>query len=92
MDASSRRARHDRGPARRLPEPLVAPQAGARGRLGESAGKQQRRSVCDFDALDFGSNYRQFMAANVPDSVRNLALQKLWSSSDIISQPDELDD
>jgi hypothetical protein len=46
----------------------------------------------DFDALDFGSNYRQFMAANVPDSVRNLALQKLWSSSDIISQPDELDD
>jgi hypothetical protein len=32
------------------------------------------------------------MAANVPDSVRNLALQKLWSSSDIISQPDELDD
>lgn len=46
----------------------------------------------DFEALDFTSDYRQFMGANVPDEIRNRALQKLWSSSDLIAQPDELDD
>lgn len=46
----------------------------------------------DFEALDFTSDYRQFMDNNVPDEIRNRALQKLWSSSDLIAQPDELDD
>jgi hypothetical protein len=46
----------------------------------------------DFDALDFASDYRRFMAEHVPDDVRNTALRRLWSSTDIIAQPDELDD
>jgi hypothetical protein len=45
----------------------------------------------DFEALDFTSDYRQFMGNNVPDEIRNRALQKLWASSDLIAQPDELD-
>lgn len=46
----------------------------------------------DFQSLDFHSDYRRFMKAAVPDEVRRKALRKLWSSNDIISQPDELDD
>jgi hypothetical protein len=46
----------------------------------------------DFEALDFTSDYRQFMGNNVPDEIRNRALQKLWASSDLIAKPDELDD
>lgn len=46
----------------------------------------------DFSSLDFNSDYRRFMAGPVSDAVRNTALQKLWSSSDLIAKPDELDD
>ena len=46
----------------------------------------------DFDSLSFSSNYTRFMAGSVPEHVRCHALRKLWTSSDIISQADELDD
>lgn len=46
----------------------------------------------DFGSLDFNSDYRRFMAGAVSDAVRNTALQKLWSSSDLIAKPDDLDD
>jgi len=46
----------------------------------------------DFDSLNFLSDYTRFMAAGVPDQVRNKALQKLWVSTDIIAEPDELDE
>lgn len=46
----------------------------------------------DFDSLNFTSDYRRFMASAVPDQVRSKALRKLWTSTDIIAQADELDD
>jgi Protein of unknown function (DUF3306) len=46
----------------------------------------------DFDMLDFSSDYRRFMNSAVPNQVRNKALQRLWRSTDLIAQPDELDD
>jgi hypothetical protein len=46
----------------------------------------------DFDALNFDSDYRQFMSGAVSDQVRDRALQKLWTSSDLIAQPDDLDE
>ena len=46
----------------------------------------------DFASLDFSSDYRRFMAGTVPDHVRTRALQRLWTSSDLIAEPDELDE
>ncbi|MEW5961932.1 MAG: DUF3306 domain-containing protein [Pseudomonadota bacterium] len=46
----------------------------------------------DFDALDFNSDYRRFMAAGVPDDVRNEALRKLWASDPVLTMHDGLDD
>jgi hypothetical protein len=46
----------------------------------------------DFALLDFSSDYRRFMSGGVPDHVRTRALQQLWTSSDLIAQPDELDE
>ncbi len=34
----------------------------------------------DFGLLNAGSDYKRFMAPNVPDSIRNRALAKLWTS------------
>jgi hypothetical protein len=49
-------------------------------------------SDVDFDALDFNSDYRRFMAAGVPDDVRNQALRKLWASDPVLTMHDGLDD
>lgn len=46
----------------------------------------------DFDTLNFESDYRQFLSNAVSDQVRNKALQRLWTSSDLIAQPDDLDE
>ncbi|MEM1307100.1 MAG: GNAT family N-acetyltransferase [Pseudomonadota bacterium] len=46
----------------------------------------------DFDALDFQSDYTRFMGDNVPDAVRNKALDKLWSSDPILANVDGLTD
>jgi hypothetical protein len=46
----------------------------------------------DFNSLDFTSDYRRFLQAQVPDDVRNRALKMLWSSHETISRPDDLDD
>jgi Protein of unknown function (DUF3306) len=54
--------------------------------------EEQAFAGFDFDSLDFTSDYRRFMTGAVSDQVRNKALQRLWTSTDIIAQPDELDD
>ncbi|MDX2288283.1 MAG: DUF3306 domain-containing protein [Hyphomicrobiaceae bacterium] len=46
----------------------------------------------DFDALDFSSDYTQFMGRDVPEDVRNKALRKLWVSDPILANLDGLDD
>ena len=46
----------------------------------------------DLDRLDFSSDYTPFLNAGIPEEVASRALRKLWSSSDIIARPDELDD
>jgi hypothetical protein len=52
----------------------------------------ERFANFDFDALNFESDYRQFMSGTISDQIRNKALQKLWNSSDLIAKPDELDE
>lgn len=46
----------------------------------------------DFESLNFASDYRRFMAGSVPEQVQRQALRKLWTSTDIIAQTDELAD
>lgn len=46
----------------------------------------------DFEALNFASDYRRFMAGSVPEHVQRRALRKLWTSTDVIAQTDELAD
>jgi hypothetical protein len=60
----------------------------------DEAGAAQGDAFADFDfaTLDFASDYRRFMDAAVPDHLRTKALRRLWSSSEVIAQPDELDE
>lgn len=46
----------------------------------------------DFEALDYQSDYTRFMGADVPEDVRNQALQKLWVSDPILANVDGLTD
>ncbi|MEO1720189.1 MAG: DUF3306 domain-containing protein, partial [Pseudomonadota bacterium] len=46
----------------------------------------------DFDTLDYQSDYTRFMGKNVPEDVRNRALEKLWSSDPILANVDGLTD
>jgi putative acetyltransferase len=46
----------------------------------------------DFDALDYNSDYTRFMGADVPEDIRNQALQKLWTSDPILANVDGLTD
>ena len=46
----------------------------------------------DFSKLDINSDFVRFMDQDVPDTIRNQALQMLWASSDLIGKPDDLDD
>lgn len=58
----------------------------------DAAAREEAFADLDFASLDFTSDYRRFMAHAVPDRVRNRALRQLWSSSDLIAEPDELDE
>jgi hypothetical protein len=58
----------------------------------DAAAQEEAFADFDFASLDFASDYRRFMANAVPDDVRNRALRQLWSSSDLIAEPDELDE
>jgi Protein of unknown function (DUF3306) len=62
------------------------------GTIARSKANADQFADFDFGSLDFSSDFRRFMSETVPDGVRNRALQILWSSSDIIGRPDELDD
>ena len=46
----------------------------------------------DFDSLSFSSDYSCFMSSDVPDHVQSRALRKLWTSTDIIAETDDLAD
>lgn len=46
----------------------------------------------DFEALDFQSDYHQFMDGDVNDDLRNKALRKLWVSNPVLANIDGLDD
>lgn len=59
---------------------------------GDTAEAAETFDDVDFDALDFQSDYTRFMGDNVPDAVRNKALDKLWSSDPILANIDGLTD
>lgn len=46
----------------------------------------------DFDALDYESDYTQFMEKGVPEAIRRRALRKLWHSNPILANLDGLND
>ncbi|MFQ5626375.1 MAG: DUF3306 domain-containing protein, partial [Methyloligellaceae bacterium] len=46
----------------------------------------------DFDKLNYGSDYTQFMKNGVPEAVRRRALRMLWSSNPILANIDGLND
>ncbi|RIA56921.1 DUF3306 domain-containing protein [Dichotomicrobium thermohalophilum] len=46
----------------------------------------------DFDALDYNSDYTQFMEKDVPEIVRRRALRALWRSDPILANVDGLND
>jgi hypothetical protein len=46
----------------------------------------------DIETLDADSDYRVFMADNVPEELRARALRRLWRSSPLFSSMDGLDD
>ena len=60
--------------------------------LGQAVLAESDFADVDFSALDINSDFTRFMHDNVPDSIRNRALQMLWASSDVIGTPDDLDD
>ena len=59
---------------------------------GQTVAAESDFDGVDFSALDINSDFTRFMRGNVPNSIRNRALQMLWASSDLISKPDDLDD
>ena len=46
----------------------------------------------DFDSLNYGSDYAQFMKKGVPEAVRRRALRALWQSNPILANIDGLND
>ena len=46
----------------------------------------------DYDALDYDSDYTQFMAKNVPEFVKRRALRALWNSDPVLANLDGLND
>ena len=81
-------SRRKRAPAAaRVDEPRSADAQSA-----DATAREETFANLDFASLDFASDYRRFMANAVPDHVRNRALRQLWSSSDLIAEPDELDE
>ncbi|MEM8743986.1 MAG: DUF3306 domain-containing protein [Pseudomonadota bacterium] len=46
----------------------------------------------DFDSLNYGSDYTQFMKKGVPEAVRRRALRALWGSNPILANIDGLND
>lgn len=46
----------------------------------------------DFEALNFDSDYQQFMGKGIPEAIQRKALRKLWSSNPILANIDGLND
>jgi len=79
--------------AGRAESAAVAPQPNAEPDAEPSQTDAARRfDDFDFDALDYDSDYTQFMGSDVPDHVRNRALSKLWTSDPVLANVDGLND
>lgn len=59
---------------------------------GEAQGESQAADLPDIESLDAESDYSPFMSDKVSDSVRNLALRKLWRSDSVFANLDGLID
>ncbi len=72
---------------------------------GDGNGKEQQSALppedeidtekfanVDYDALDYDSDYTQFMAKNVPEIVKRKALRALWNSDPVFANLDGLND
>ncbi len=70
----------------RTPEDAAAP------REDEVSDPAARYQDFDFDALDYDSDYTQFMQKGVPDAIRRRALRSLWQSNPILANLDGLND
>ncbi len=46
----------------------------------------------DFDALDYNSDFQQFMGKGVPEAIQRKALRKLWQSNPLLANIDGLND
>jgi len=53
---------------------------------------EERFKDFDFDTLDASSDYKPFMATDVPDHIRTKALARLWVSNPILAAPDPFSD
>ncbi len=59
---------------------------------GEASVVETAYADFDFDALDYHSDYTQFMEKDVPEMVRQRALRALWRSDPILANVDGLND
>jgi putative acetyltransferase len=88
-------AQGDAGASDDRSEPEQARRSGA-----EAGGEPAQKRVLteadfadvDFEALDFNSDYSRFTAPDVPETIKNKALQKLWASDPIFTAADPFQD
>jgi Protein of unknown function (DUF3306) len=78
--AEARQALEPDAKAPAVPEPQTEPEVG------------EPPELPDPEKLELGSDFRAFMARNVPPDLRRLALRRLWRVNPIINSLDGLDD
>lgn len=66
--------------------------ASERSESGEPQECQDQFTNFNFDSLNFSSDFTRFFAPGVPEAVQRKALRKLWISTDLIAETDELAD
>lgn len=70
----------------------AAPEEPPETKPAEAAPELTAEDLPDIETLDADSDYRVFMADNVPEELRARALRRLWRSSPLFSSMDGLDD
>lgn len=87
-------------PDQAVERPAQSGDSGDATNSGDAAARAARRQraqaledlkAVDIEALDYSSDYTRFMQADVPDELRNRALQKLWSSEPLFAYIDGFD-
>lgn len=66
--------------------------ASASGDVGEESAEPHPTELIDIDALNYSSDFTQFMAKGVPAAVKRRALRKLWTSNPVLANMDGLND